>query len=117
MVGRNLCFNEMKKRKREVTYDESTDVMMKTNAYRKITSVEEEPLERLLKDEKMQVLYQCIRKLDIEKREILELQYFSGVSLKEVAHLTGKSYENVRVLSSRGKRSLREYMEAEGYEL
>ncbi len=113
-VARNLCFNVMKKQNHEILYGDFTDAPLDIEG---VSSGEIDTLDRLIKDEKVQALFQCISKLDIQKREILELQYFSGLSLKEIAHLIGKSYENVRVLSSRGRRDLREYMEVAGYEL
>ncbi len=113
-VARNLCLNEMKKEKREILYDEITDTLLEQS---QVLNENGDFLERYIKKEDAKVLFQCITELDNQKREVLELQYFSGLSLKEIAHLTGKSYENVRVLSSRGRRELRKYMEVAGYEL
>lgn len=114
MVARNLCLNTLKKQQREVLYGEMSEVDVISEHQK---SVECDFLDCIIKEERIKVLLHCIAKLDIQKREVLELQYFAGLSLKEIAHLTGRSYENVRVLSSRGKRMLRDDMEVEGYEL
>ena len=76
-----------------------------------------EALERILTDERRRLLYQALKKLDERTREVLTLQYFCNLSQKEIAALLKLNPENVRVLSYRGKKRLKEYMEENGYEI
>ena len=63
------------------------------------------------------LLYQGLCSLDVRKREILEMQYFGGLSLKEIARVLGLSQENVRVQSHRGRKQLKSFMEGHGYDV
>ena len=111
LVARNLYFNYSKKENRNVLLDEGE---MESAFY---VDSAKETLERILTDERRRLLYQELKKLDERSREILTLQYFCNLSQKEIAALLKLNPENVRVLSYRGKRRLKEYMEANGYEI
>lgn len=74
-------------------------------------------LNQLLADERLRLLYQALQHIGEQKREILTLQYYGGLSQKEIAVLLRISPENVRVLAHRGKRELKKYMEAKGYDI
>jgi len=45
------------------------------------------------------------------------LQYFAGLSQRDIAAVLHLTPENVRVLAYRGKRELRSYMEGSGYDI
>jgi RNA polymerase sigma-70 factor (ECF subfamily) len=109
MVARNLYFNYTKKEKKQVPLDEFGAEMCDEKA--------SELLEHLLQDEKRRLLYQALQHLGEDKREVLMLQYFGGLSQKEIAALLRKTPENIRILAYRGKKELRDYMEANGYDL
>ena len=111
LVARNLYFNYSKKEYRNVLLDEGE---MESAFY---VDSAKETLERILTDERRRLLYQALKKLDERRREILTLQYCCNLSQKEIAALLKLNPENVRVLSYRGKRRLKEYMEANGYEI
>lgn len=106
-VARNLCLNELKMQKRMVSLEDLDG----SDGFPPAWDEEEGILQRLLRDEKEHLLYESIRKLPLKQRKVLILQYFSGLSVREIAKLTGLSTENVRVLSHRGRKMLREYME------
>lgn len=78
---------------------------------------ERELLDKLIQKEEEQMLYAALSKLDSVKREVLELQYFSEMPLRQVAQILGMKPENVRVLSHRAKREVKKYMEEAGYEV
>ena len=63
------------------------------------------------------MLYEAMLKLPDRQREILELFYFSEMSMKQIAEIMKLTPQNVRVLAYRAKKQLREYMEVKGYEL
>ena len=77
----------------------------------------QEVLDGILKEEKSKILYRAMNSLERRKREILLMQYFGGLSQKEIAAILKITPENVRVLSYRAKRELRIYMEEQNYDL
>ena len=78
---------------------------------------EENPLNKLLINERDNVLYKALNKLEGKKKEVLLLQYFSGLSGKDIAKLLGITTENVRILVFRGKKELKLYLKEAGYEI
>ena len=108
MVGRNLYFNYRKKAGKELTLEDVDE-----SVYAESLTV----LEHLLLDERRRLLFQALQHLKEEQREVLMLQYFGGLSQKEIAALLRKTPENIRILAYRGKNKLREYMEANGYDI
>lgn len=75
---------------------------------------DEDLLEKILEEENRRVLYRAIRRLEIKKREIIQMQYFGGMSQKEIAAVLHITPENVRVLAYRAKKDLKKYLEEEG---
>ena len=108
VVARNLFFNYVKREKHIVEMDELVETADENT---------EEMLERLLAEERSRLLYLALQRLDRAKREVLLLQYFAGLSQKEIAAILHLTPENVRVLGYRGKRELRKYMEEIGYDI
>ncbi len=104
-VARNTCLNELRKRNRETELDEQLAVS------------DETILGSVIQNEQKKALYQAMMKLPDRQREILELFYFSEMSIKEIAAVLTLSAENVRVLAYRAKKQLRSEMEGDGYEL
>ena len=103
MVARNLFYNQQKKKSREI--------LTEVQDYFPEKKTEENLLEKFLKEEKRRILYQAIRRLDIKKMEVIQLQYFGGMSQKEIAAVLHITPENVRVLAYRAKKDLKKYME------
>lgn len=106
-VARNLYFNYSKKEKHKNDYDEFSELATDGT----------EVIEKIIKIEENRLLYKAMQSIDRRKREVLTLQYFCGFTQKEIASTLKISCENVRVLSCRGKRELKEYMEENGYEV
>lgn len=102
IVARNLLFNEWKKRKREIP---SEDFPMEQSGG--------DPKEEMIKRDEASALRRAMLKLDIRKREVLELTYFEHFTLREAAKIMGLTHENARVLSSRARREMRRIMEVE----
>ena len=61
--------------------------------------------------EQYKELYEAIGKLNENYREILILQYFGNMQLKEVAEVLGITYGNARILAHRARSKLKEIME------
>ena len=106
MVARNLYFDQHKHEKRV----EGLPVKEPTDG-------ENGPLEALLRDERHRLLYQALSQLEERKREILQLQYFSGLSQREIGIILQMRPEYVRVLAHRARLDLRNWMEGHGYDL
>ena len=87
MVARNLFYNQQKKKSREILMDEQM--------YPLEEKTEKGLPEKIFEEEDRRMLYQAIRRLDIKKREIIQMQYFGGMTQKEIAavlHITLKMY-------------------------
>lgn len=104
MVARNLFYNQQKKKAREI--------LMEEQEYLSEKKTDEDLLEKILEEENRRMLYRAIRRLEIKKREIIQMQYFGGMSQKEIAAVLHITPENVRVLSYRAKKELKKDLEA-----
>jgi len=49
--------------------------------------------------------------LEVKKREVIQMQYFGGMSQKEIAAVLHITPENVRVLAYRAKKELKKDLE------
>lgn len=106
LVARNLYFNHKKRADRLVSAETAEG-----------DDGADSPLERLLADERTRLLYAALGQLEERKREVLQLQYFGGLSQREIGAVLHLNPEHVRVLGYRGKRELRQWMEEHGYDL
>ena len=111
-VARNLYFNNYRKDKRLIIGLENAENKVEIRE-----EIEESPLSKLLTTEREEALYKALNKLEGKKREVLLLQYFSGLSGKDIAKLLDITTENVRILAFRGKKELKLYLEEAGYEI
>lgn len=112
LVARNLCLNEVKREKRSLSFVEEGAA-----GKEKLSDFRDGILEGLILKEDHRILYRAMARLPSIKREILLLQYFSGMSLREIAKILQISPENARVLSCRAKKELKKYLKEEGYEV
>lgn len=55
----------------------------------------------------------ALMKFKQKQREILILSLFSQLANDEISEITGESHENVRVILSRGRKTLKEYLKNE----
>lgn len=107
MVARNLYYNFAKKEKNKEPLEGAEQ----------IPSDSEPVIEKIIKDERRRLCFEALQKLGGAKKEVLMLQYFGNLSQKEIAATLNITPENVRVLSYRGKKELKKYMEENGYEI
>ena len=109
-VARNLFYNTAKREGRRVgALSEEFDEEPADNSHN--------PENTVLDGLQNRSLYEALLRLDSVKREIISLQYFSGMSGREIAAILGLREENVRVLSYRAKKELKQLMEEQGYGL
>ena len=106
LVARNLYFNFAKKEHGKVSIEDAADVVC-----------EDIVIDKIISADRTKALYQAIGSLDRLKREVLVLQYFGALPQREIAAVLSLTPENVRVLSFRGKKEIKKYMEAKGYDI
>ena len=104
MVARNLFYNQQKKRSKEILSKEQNVVPEDCE--------KGDLLENILAEESRRMLYRALQNLDLKKREIIQMQYFGGMSQKEIAAVLHITPENVRVLAYRAKKELKKYLES-----
>jgi len=124
-VARNLLFDRSRK-KREVSLEEAAvnahsasgdRIAEELSVAEEIPAGENEsPPEVYLENEKKRKLFELIGQLSERKKEVLMLQYFGGLSQREIAALMHVSEANVRVLSLRARRELKQRMEDSHYD-
>lgn len=68
-----------------------------------------------IQGERRRQLYAAMERLKAEYREALYLVYFEGMSYREAGAVMGKTEQQVTKLVYRGKRSLKEILEQEGF--
>lgn len=108
MVARNLYFNHVKREKKYCSLEESVQ-----SGNRETAGLPE----KMILDEQKRFLYQAMDKLNNPYKEVLLMQYFGGLSQKEIAAVLHMTPENVRIISYRAKKKIREYMEVSGYDV
>ena len=144
LVARNLCFNAMKREKRHISIEDFEGYGVQNDSKKEMeaigiwgrsvsnysrnnvksnirnnirNNVREDILEELITKEQNRLLYHALMQIPSPKREVLQLQYFGGLTLKEIARILQISPENARVLSCRAKKELKLKLEEEGYEI
>lgn len=104
-VARNLWLDFQRKNGRLVSTEEALEPRST-----------EDPVEKILTDERTCLLYEALSHLEPRKREVLQMQYFGGLTQKEIGSILQIKPEYVRVLAMRGRKELRKWMEGHGYD-
>lgn len=73
----------------------------------------EEVIESIIRKEEYRSLYRAIELLPEAQKEAVMLFYFSGLPVRDIAEVTGKSEANTKVLLCRAREKLRKLMEDE----
>lgn len=107
LVARNLCLNSLKKEKNRVDIE---DIKEQSEEKSDVT-------DEIIFQENRRRLYKALQSIDSRKREVLVLQYFGGLSQKEISAVMKLTPENVRILGYRGKREIKKIMEADDYDI
>ena len=108
-VARNSYFNYRKKDAHASSTEEIEETLSDKNA--------EAQLNRLLDEERSIMLQRAMRKLEQRYREVLTLQYFCGMSQREISLIMKTSPENIRVLAHRARQQLKKELEERGYDI
>ncbi len=107
MVARNLYFNFMKKEKNKESFENTKETLTGSETL----------IEKIIENEQRRLCFEALQSLGGIKKEVLVLQYFGRLSQKEIAATLHITPENVRVLSFRGKKELKKFLEENGYEI
>ena len=99
-VSRNCFFDYLRKAKRLAPMDDD------------IKSDERELVQGIIEKEEYRALYDAIARLKENYREVVLLYYFDGLSVSEIADITGQSTDNVKVLLFRARAKLKQFLEA-----
>lgn len=102
MVARNLTYNYSRKNKNKA---KAVEELKQGPAF------EADISEKVVMKEQYRELYEAIGKLNENYREILILQYFGNMQLKEVAEVLGISHGNARALAHRARSKLKQLVE------
>ncbi|MBR4551653.1 MAG: sigma-70 family RNA polymerase sigma factor [Oscillospiraceae bacterium] len=73
----------------------------------------EEVIEGIIRREDYRSLYRAIGLLPDAQKEVVTLFYFSGLPVKSISEITGKSETNIKVLLCRARDKLRTILEEE----
>ncbi len=106
-IGRNAAIDYMRKRarKKEIPLELSPDI-----------SGDELDLEKTyIREEQKITIHKALRNLKPEYRQILWLEYFEQLSMKDASRIMKKSVHAAEVLASRARQALRAELEREGF--
>ena len=98
-VCRNVSFDILKRRKRITELPDN------------VIDESETAVEQIIRDERYKALYKAIELLPETQKETVLLFYFEDISIKDVALVTGKTEDNVKVLLYRARENLKKIME------
>lgn len=76
-----------------------------------VAAENEELIERVIRQEEYRALYRAIDRLSEGQKEAITLYYFAGLTVREVAQVTGKSETAARVTLCRAREALKKSME------
>lgn len=103
-VCKNLWIDHLRKHSRE-TVEESA----------RCTVDNKTPENRYLQNERNRCLWKAVLELPEQDRELVVLHYYSGLSMQEIARITGKKSAAIRQRMVRLRHTLRLKMEDQGY--
>lgn len=73
----------------------------------------EELIETVIRKEEYRSLYRALGLLPESQKEVVTLFYFSGLPVRSISEITGKSETNIKVLLCRAREKLRKILEEE----
>lgn len=99
-VCRNAYFDYTRKKKRIVQLDDSFDI-----------KADDDVILDVIQNEEYQALYRAINLLKGNHKEVIQLFYFDGLSIKEIASIMEINEDNVKVTLYRARLKLKEILE------
>ncbi len=107
-IGRNTAIDYLRKKKRlrESPLEQMQDTADELN----------ELEQQYIREEQKITIHRALRELKPEYRQVLWLEYFEQLSMKETALLMKKSVHSTEVLASRARKALKARLEQEGFD-
>ena len=105
-IGRNIAIDYLRRNKKhsEIPLDDVPELTQ-----------DECDLEQIyIQEEQKITIHRALRQLKAEYKQVLWLEYFEQLSMKETAKLMKKSVHSTEVLASRARKALRAQLEKEG---
>lgn len=106
-IVKNKAYNLYKSKKRQADKELGEEALEDV--------FDEEPDIKIMEMEKKEFLKEMLKQMNPSYRDILLLQYYHGLGVVEVADELGKTPDNVRHMSMRAKKRLKEMLEAYGF--
>ena len=115
VVARNRYYNYYNRQKKQMTIETSDfeHAAMEVHISRREDLIQSDILEEVLHKEEKKQLLEAVSQLKGQKKEVILLQYFGDFSQKEIAAMLKITPGNVKVLSYRAKKELKEYLTKE----
>lgn len=107
-IGRNIAIDYLRKQKRR------SEQPLDTAG--KVCDDEADIEKAYIQQEQKIMIHRALRKLKPEYRQVLWLEYFEQLSMKETAALMKKSVHSTEMLASRARKALRAQLAKEGIE-
>ena len=124
-IARNLAFNEMRKSRRKgqvwilsnlssvggraMTQDENEE-----NPLDRFSTGDAGPLDRTIDGQRREIIQEAVAQLDLASQEMLQLRYFEGFSLAEIAQFLNVPLGTVCTKIHRGLRMVQESLKRKG---
>ncbi len=105
-IGKKLALKRLRRARIESDFPEDAE-----------DEASEQPELELLREERNRTLWQALRQLKPEYRQVLILLYFEDMSCEEAGRGMGKNRRQVYHLADRGKAALKTELERMGFEL
>lgn len=106
-IGRNITIDYLRKqkRKKEISLESVLELSDEEKAFE----------DSFIKEDEKRILYNALKNLKREYRQVLWLIYFEDFSSKEVATVMKKSVHAVETLAYRARNALKSELEKEGF--
>jgi len=106
-IARNLVIDHYRAKKENVSLDEAIGLEADNN----------ESIQKIDLDSSLAKVREQLPKLKSEYREVIILRFVEELDLDEISAITGKTKANVRVISHRALRALKELLEEQTHDL
>lgn len=104
-IAHNIVIDFYRKKKNDVSFDDPETGEDRFH----IPDTEPLPDESVQKQFESQKIREILAKLSPANREVLELRYLEEFSNTEIAHITGKTEGNIRIMQMRALREMRKH--------
>jgi len=99
-IGLNICRNHLRDRKHNVELDVNKAYPVKNS----------DPAENAIENEKRQALYRALLELPFKQREAVCLRIYEDQSFSEIARITGRSINTLKVNFHHGLKKLKKIL-------